>query len=68
MFKRLAVTTLVAEVMHAAKTEFYTGNFFDIGIDPTDQTQAVISVTMKKGTWVGFGLGATGMTPGTDMI
>ena len=40
----------------------------ELGLDPNDFSQFQMKVRMRENTWIGFSIGATGMTSGTDMI
>merc|ERR1719469_1246705 len=62
------VMSLSAIVAQATKHNVFTGYDVDLAIDAKDSLYATITVTMKKGSWLGLVLGAKGMATNTDMI
>ena len=52
----------------AAYTTLYGDYQVELGLDPNDYSQFQMKVRMRENTWIGFSIGATGMTSGTDMI
>ena len=52
----------------ASGTNIYGNYYVDVNLDENDDSKVIFTLQMEADTWLGLGLGSTGMAVNTDMI
>ena len=69
MTKLFATVVALAGMASANLTKnLADGYSVDMRLNPANDSEVLITIVMDKGSWVGLGLGTSGMRGGSDMI